>query len=72
MPRVLLECVGLEFEEGGNTLWIHGMHGTILRIKCSGKIAVKSCQAPGPHADIQVNGDIEFCVPDGSDAKETA
>ena len=72
MSRIMLDCAGLEFYEAGNTIWIHGQHGTILRIQCSGRITVKSCQAPGTHADIRVNGDIEFCVPDGSDDKEIA
>jgi hypothetical protein len=63
MPRVLLEALGLEFEEGGNTIWIHGSGGTLLRIKCSGKITTKACAAPTAHADVSVPGDIEFCLP---------
>lgn len=63
MARILLEAMGLEFEEGGNTIWIHGSQGTILRIKCSGRIMTSSCSAPGPHADVLVEGDIKFCVP---------
>lgn len=61
--RIQLEAVGLEFDEGGNTIWIHGPEGTLLRIKCSGRITVKECSAPCAHADIQVEGDIAFCVP---------
>ena len=64
MGRIQLEAVGLEFEEHGNTIWVQGAHGTLLRIKCSGQITVKRCEAPGPHADVSVPGDIEFCVPD--------
>lgn len=63
MGRIQLEAVGLEFEEHGNTIWLHGPHGTLLRIKCSGQITVKRCEASGPHADVSVPGDIEFCVP---------
>lgn len=63
MARVLLQAMGLEFEEGGNTIWIHGSQGTILRIKCSGHILTSICAAPGPHADVLVQGDINFCVP---------
>lgn len=64
MARILLEAMGLEFEEGGNTIWIHGSDGgTLLRIKCSGKITTKSCAAPIAHADVIVEGDVEFCVP---------
>ena len=66
MGRIQLEAVGLEFEEHGNTIWVHGPHGTLLRIKCSGQITVKRCEAPGPHADVSAPGDIEFCVPGDS------
>lgn len=61
--RVQLEAIGLEFDEGGNTIWVHGLEGTLLRIKCSGRIAVNECSAPGAHADVLVAGDITFCVP---------
>jgi len=63
MGRVLLEAVGLEFEDGGNTIWIHGPAGTILRVKCSGKITMTTCEAPAAHADVMASGDITFCVP---------
>jgi len=64
MARIQLEAIGLEFEEGGNTIWIHGSSGgTLLRIKCTGRIAVKDCSDPGAHADVVVVGDIKFCVP---------
>ena len=72
--RIQLEAVGLEFEEGGNTIWVHGANGTILRIKCSGQITAKSCLAPSAHADVIVAGDIEFCIPPedlDSDEEET-
>jgi hypothetical protein len=67
MPRIQLEAVGLEFEEGGHTIWVQGLCGTLLRIKCSGKILVKGCSAPSAHADVLVVGDIEFCVPVGGE-----
>lgn len=63
MARIQLEAVGLEFEEGGNTIWVHGVDGTMLRIQCTGRIMVKACSAPSAHADAIVAGDIEFCVP---------
>jgi len=69
MSRIVLDVVGLEFVEGGNTIWVHGSEGTVLRIKCSGRITAKSCSAPGPHADVIVAGDIEFCVPPFGDGK---
>ena len=63
MARIQLEAVGVEFSEGGNTIWVHGPGGTMLRIKCTGEITAKSCSAPAAHADVTVVGDIEFCVP---------
>jgi hypothetical protein len=63
MSRIQLEAVGLEFNEGGNTIWIHGPGGTLLRVKCTGTITAKSCSAPIAHADVVVVGDIDFCVP---------
>jgi hypothetical protein len=75
--RIQLDAVGLEFDEGGNTIWIHGSQGTILRVKCTGRITAKACSSPSAHADLVVNGDIEFCVPSddpfpdqGKDAEE--
>ncbi|TAL42823.1 MAG: hypothetical protein EPN91_07550 [Salinibacterium sp.] len=66
--RVQLEATGLEFEEDGNTIWVHGLRGTILRIQCTGKIRMISCDAGAtPHADVKVHGDIAMCVPDGPD-----
>lgn len=67
MPRIQVPVIGLEFEEDGNTIWIHGPDGTVLRIKCSGKIVVSSCANGCPHSDVQVNGDIRFCVPESSE-----
>jgi len=61
--RIQLEVLGLEFVEGGNTIWAHGPDGTVLRIKCSGRVTAARCTAPGPHADVNVEGDITFCVP---------
>lgn len=63
MARIQLEAMGLEFEEGGHTIWVQGSCGTLLRLKCSGRILVKPCSAPGAHADVLVAGNIEFCVP---------
>lgn len=70
MARVQLEAIGLEFEEGGNTIWIHGPGGTVLRIKCSGRVRVSRCTAPTPHADVRVMGDITFCVPSDANGND--
>ena len=67
MSRVQIQVLGLEFEEDGNTIWVHGPEGTVLRIKCSGKISVTQCSNVCPHSDVQVQGDITFCVPNELD-----
>jgi len=66
MSRVTIPVACIEFEEGGNTIWIQGPDGgTVLRIKAMvGKVRSKTCPtSPIPHADIFCNGDVEFCVP---------
>lgn len=70
--KVLLEAVAVEFVDGGNTIWVHGEGGTILRVQCSGKIIVNSCVSPCPHADVQVKGNITVCVPDAEEAEENS
>ena len=67
-----IPVVLLEFKDGGNTIWVHGPEGgTVLRIKCTGKIRVNKCAAsPIAHADLMVTGDIEFCVPSRRRSKQ--
>lgn len=67
--RVVVELSGLEFDEGGNTIWVHSATGgTVLRIKCTGKIIIDpKCTNNVPHADMQVHGDIVVCIPEGCD-----
>lgn len=59
----------IEFNEGGNTIWVHGpMGATILRVKTMGKIKVNGeCENICSHSDIVVKDDIEMCLSD--DAK---
>lgn len=59
----------IEFNEGGNTIWVHGpMGATILRIKTMGKINVNGeCENICSHSDIVVKDDIEMCL--SEDAK---
>jgi hypothetical protein len=63
--RRSLQALEIEYVAGSNTIWVHGPKGTtILRIKCSGKIVERlACDAPEGHADINVAGDINLCVP---------
>lgn len=59
----------IEFNERGNTIWVHGpMGATILRIKTMGKINVNGeCENICSHSDIVVKDDIEMCL--SEDAK---
>ncbi len=65
MTRHQVEVSQLEFDEGGNTIWIHGPQGaTVMRIKCSGRIEVMAdCVNICAHADVMVDGDILVCIP---------
>lgn len=66
--RISIPVGLIEFNEGGNTIWIQSEGGTILRIKTLGKIKVDKCKtSPVSHADIIVKEDINFCV--SEDAK---
>lgn len=69
--RITLPVAVLEFEEGGNTIWIHSPEGsTTLRIKTSGKVTSRQCDtSPVSHGDIMVDGDICICI--GAEEKET-
>jgi len=60
-----IEACEIEFYEGGNTIWVHSALGaTVLRIQCTGQIEVrKACENPVAHSDIQVQGNIDVCVP---------
>jgi len=62
--RIEIPVALVEFDEGGHTIWVQSMEGTVLRIKCTGKIKVdKRCQNNVAHADMEVQGDIEVCLP---------
>lgn len=62
--RILIEAAAIEFSQGGNTIWVQSPHGgTVLRIKCTGKIITEACQnSPISHGDILIDGDIHICV----------
>lgn len=63
--RVEIPLVGMEFDDGGNTIWVHGDRGgTVLRVKTKGTIHVRDGCELVSHSDIVVDGDIHFCVSD--------
>jgi hypothetical protein len=62
---ITIDPVQIEFHEGGNTIWVNGENGNILRIKCSGIIEFgRGCVNTTPHADLMIEGNIHICVPD--------
>lgn len=63
--HVRIEATEIEFHQGQNTIWVHSpLGGTVLRIKCTGKINIHpNCTNNLPHADMQVQGDIDVCMP---------
>ncbi len=67
MSRVIIPAACIEYEEGGNTIWVQGPQGgTLLRIQVSRGNKVTSTQcatSPIAHADIQVEGDVVMCLP---------
>ena len=72
MSRIAIPVALLEFDEGGNTLWVHSPTGaTVLRVKIAGKFEVTRCDdnAVCSHADITVpmvrgqdRDDVTFCL----------
>ncbi len=65
MSRVKIPVTELEFEPGGNTIWIHGPNGaTVARIKTMGKFKIDACQpeAPTSHFDVIVKESINICL----------
>lgn len=60
-----IDVAVMEFSEGGKAIWIHNNKGcTVLRIQCTGKVKIhKPCDNICAHADINVIGDIEVCIP---------
>lgn len=61
--RVKIPVEELEFNVHGNTIWIQGLGGTVLRIKCSGKINISGCtDNVCSHSDLMIDGDINFCL----------
>ena len=64
MARIKIPVEILEFDEGGNTIWIHGPAGaTVLRLKTMKSISVnRECQNICSHVDVICHDEIEVCV----------
>jgi (p)ppGpp synthase/HD superfamily hydrolase len=44
-------------KKGSHTIWIQSPEGTTLRIKCTGKINISTCETnPTSHSDVMVEG----------------
>jgi len=65
MSRITIPAAQVEFEDGGNTIWVTAPDGsTLLRIKTCGSIRKTTCAgSPSAHCDIVCGGKIDFCVP---------
>ena len=64
MARITVPVSVLEFDDGGNTIWIHGPQGaTVLRIKAKKIVAQRGCENICAHADINVDEVITMCLP---------
>ncbi len=62
--RIKIPVCELEYDEEGNTLWVHSPLGaTVLRLKTSGIITSRKCvDSPTSHVDIVTNENIEVCL----------
>lgn len=63
MARITIKVAAIEFDEGGHTMWVQSKEGTVLRIKCTGKITTNTeCENTCSHSDMIVQGDINVCL----------
>jgi hypothetical protein len=62
MIQIPAACI--EFNEQGNTIWVHSPEGaTILRIKTMGKLVIQGeCENIVSHSDMIVKEDIHICL----------
>jgi len=56
MSRITIPAVQVEFEDGGNTIWVTAPDGsTLMRIKTCGRIRKTTCAgSPSAHCDIML------------------
>jgi hypothetical protein len=68
----MIPVLAIEFREGGNTLWIHGQGGTVLRLKTlDGTITSTACASPVSHGDAIIKGSLKICLANESIRKGT-
>jgi hypothetical protein len=61
--KVTIPGAAIEFVVHGNTIWVQSEDGTVLRLKCTGRINIDRCwDSPVSHTDMVVEGDIDFCL----------
>jgi hypothetical protein len=69
--NVTIPAVQVEFNDGGNTLWVHSPLGaTILRIKLlKGAFRIdRDCENSCSHADMEIpEGDVQVCLAHDAD-----
>ena len=72
--NVQIQASSIEYREGGNTLYVHGLEGaTILRIKCKSITTNVGCENICSHADVYAPElKIEFCRPESEDNSSSA
>ena len=55
----------LEFDEGGQCIWVHDAKGsTVLRIKVKNIKVQRGCENICAHSDMMVNNEVTICLPD--------
>lgn len=66
--RIQIPVNVIEFDVHGNTLWVQGANGTVLRIKVEEGFTIEKCEtSPVSHSDIYIpRGKVGFCL--GPDA----
>jgi hypothetical protein len=63
MAQIKLAVSEIEFEDNGNTIWVHSPRGlTILRIKTMGQIVTHKTQGISSHADVITEKNIDIFV----------
>lgn len=61
--RITVPVAVMEFDVGGNTIWVQSINGTVLRLKITGSISVEVCgDNPCSHLDVTVRDSVTVCL----------